>query len=92
MARRKLLTTVVAAGDIRASLEALRDRLAAEIEEADGKELAPLAKQLSDVLHRIESLPRKEASRVDDLARRRADRLPGASVSSLPEGQPVSGQ
>lgn len=86
MSRRRALRTVVAEGDIRASLEALRDKLAIEVDAANGREVAPLAKQLADVLERLEALPRTEGSRVDELARRRAERLPGAAVSQLPEG------
>jgi len=75
-APRKAKTTaqVVAGGDYRASLEAIRDRLAAEMATAEGASLASVAKQLADVLSRLENLPSKEASALDDLAKRRTRR------------------
>ena len=54
------LREVVAQGDLRASLEALRDRLAAGIDGASERQLvhvAPLAKQLADVLQALAALP-----------------------------------
>ena len=54
------LTGVVGGGNYRASLEALRDRLAAGIDGASERQLihlAPLSKQLADVLRLLEELP-----------------------------------
>lgn len=59
------LPGVVRGNDYRASLEALRDRLAAGIDEADGRQLvhlAPLAKQLADVLKMLADLPVPDAA------------------------------
>lgn len=59
------LTPVVSAGDYRASLEALRDRLAAAIDGASDRQLvhvAPLAKQLQDVLKTLADLPVVDAA------------------------------
>ena len=67
-------------GDYRTSLEALRDVLADRLMVAadDPRRLihvAPISKQLSDVLARIESLPNAERASVsDDLRARRASR------------------
>ena len=67
-------------GDYRASLEALRAVLADRLMVAadDPRRLihvAPISKQLSDVLARIESLPNAERASVsDDLRARRASR------------------
>lgn len=81
------LAEVVAQGDMRESLEALRDRLAGEVERvADegfcvsckrgSSSIAPLAKQLADVLKLIDALPVAEGgSKLDDLTARRAKRL-----------------
>lgn len=58
------LTVVVASGDYRASLEALRDRLAAGIDGSTERQLihlAPLAKQLADVLKVLADLPVADA-------------------------------
>jgi hypothetical protein len=59
------LTSVVGDGDYRTSLEALRDRLAAGIDGASDRQLvhlAPLAKQLADVLKVIAELPVPDAA------------------------------
>ena len=74
------LREVVASGDRPASLRALRDKLAAEVEQADGRTLPALAKQLADVLREIEALPlAKEVDPVDDLTSKRAARQAAAS-------------
>jgi hypothetical protein len=78
----------VADGDLRASLEALRDHLAVELEQAKPQYAAALAKQLSDVLMKLAGLAPVKESKIDDLAKRRAER--GAKVSKRPErGEPV---
>jgi len=59
------LLPVVSAGDYRAGLEALRDRLAAGIDGATERQLihlAPLAKQLADVLKTLAELPVPDAA------------------------------
>jgi hypothetical protein len=74
------LPGVVATGDYRRSLEALRDHLAACLVSVEPSFAAPLARQLSLVLDRLEELPnveRKSAS--DDLRARRAARRSAAS-------------
>lgn len=83
------LTGVIRSGDLRASLAALRDRLAAQIEAgenrcsecsaSDGRVLATLTKELREVLRAIDELPAAEgASVVDELANARKARQ-GAS-------------
>lgn len=68
------------AGDLRASLEAVRDRLVAELGKPDSSSaVASLSKQLVDVLLKLDALPTKEASAVDDLAAKRARRRAGTS-------------
>ena len=67
------LAAVVATGDHRASLEALRDRIAAELGMVEGRDVAPLAKQLADVMRELSNMPAaKGASSLDDLRARRA--------------------
>ena len=59
------LSSAVAGGDYRASLEALRDRLADGIDGASDRQLvhlAPLAKQLADVLKTLADLPVPDAA------------------------------
>lgn len=86
-------------GDRRKGLEALRDRLAEEVERVaeDGfcpackrgsSSIAPLAKQLTDVLAHLDALPKStEGTPLDELARRRENREPDAE----PAGRPASG-
>ncbi|MGH8867086.1 MAG: hypothetical protein ACRDYU_03710 [Actinomycetes bacterium] len=66
-------------GDRRATLEALRDKLAARMDrngegEIDDRALAPVARQLSEVMREIESLAPPEESTLDELAKQRAAR------------------
>ncbi len=62
---------LLADGDLRVALAALRDLLIVRIRAAEPRETAPLAKQLADVLESLESLPGEEKSRLDDLVARR---------------------
>ena len=81
------LGEVVRTGGYRESLEALRDVLAASVDQVDAKDRAPLAKQLADVLSRLDGLPNpEEVSRLDELARHRAIRRGEAPVDP-DEGQ-----
>ena len=75
---------VVAEGELRASLEALRDRLAVAVDVCEPRELAGLAKQLSEVLRALASLPGVERSDLDDLAAKRDRRR--AQVSEQAAG------
>lgn len=69
------LPEVVAAGDRRASLEALRDHLARLLETTE-RDHAAIARQLTIVLRELDELPNPaEESRVDDIAAKRAARL-----------------
>ena len=72
------LPEVVANGDLRKSLEAIRDRLATELEAAPSRDCAPLAKQLAQVLHDLDGLPGEEKSDLDDLQAKRAARRASA--------------
>ena len=73
------LVAAVASGDRREALLALRDELARRLVDAD-RDAAPLARQLTIVLREIEQLPVPgEKSRVDDLAKRRAQRRTAAN-------------
>lgn len=77
------LLPVVQSGDRRAALEAIRDRLAAEIDagEASPRDVAALSKQLAEIVREIDNLPAaKGASPVDDLASRRAARRAEAAA------------
>lgn len=92
MARKQVppsLTGAAASGDRRATLEALRDVLAATVLDAEPPARAQLAKQLRDTLDALEALDAgKEVSASDDLAKRRQARLrgPGTEVAAPPVG------
>ena len=64
MPRKPGLVTVAARGDYRASLEALRDRLAAEVERSEGAAGAALSKQRADVLTVLDGMTEPEVSKV----------------------------
>jgi hypothetical protein len=61
------------------ALEGIRDRLAAELEDASGRDVASIARELRLTLAEIDGLPSKrEESPVDDLAARRDRRRQAA--------------
>lgn len=78
------LTEAVKGGDLRASLEALRDELADEIVHnrgvdgdkggTNGAAVATLSARLLEVLTKLDGMKTPEVSKADDLAKRRADR------------------
>lgn len=70
------LAEVAESGDRRATLEALRQVLARAIDaHPPARDLASLSRQMTAVVAELASLPvPKEASKVDDLASRRAER------------------
>ncbi|MCZ1070810.1 hypothetical protein [Rhodococcus sp. A5(2022)] len=73
--RRGALAIAAASGDRLKALEALRDRLAREIEACESsRDVAALSRQLTDVLKQIEDLAppaEEERSPLDELAQRR---------------------
>jgi len=73
------LAGVVAAGDHRGSLVALRDFLAAQLMVAD-RDVPALARQLTNVLNEINAVPAPDVeSKLDDLESKRAKRRAAAS-------------
>ena len=83
MSRSAGLSAVVAKGNARASLEALRDLLAGQIEGCDsGRDVAALSARLLDVLARLDALPAAVKGTVlDEVAERRAK---GERVTARP--------
>lgn len=78
------LSDAVGSGSERRALEALRDALAAQLEECESaRDYAALSLRLMDCLSRISVLegaePVERRSVLDDLAKRRADRSARAS-------------
>ncbi|WP_406813978.1 hypothetical protein [Mycobacterium sp. M23085] len=75
-------------GDSSATLVALRDRLAREIDECRSKrDLAALSARLSAVLTQIQDMPHPVPSKRDEIAQKRARRQAEAAARSLVEGQ-----
>ena len=72
------LIQTVASGDRWASLTALRDLLASQLEDASPRDVAPLSRQLRDVMAELDSRPAQEVSPVDDLQARRSARREAA--------------
>lgn len=76
------LIEVVAGGDRRKSLELMRDALAERLDASEGRDAAPLSKELREVMRELEQIPTgKEVSTSDDLAARRAARIAAAQAS-----------
>lgn len=69
-------------GDRLGTLEMLRNRLAAEVDDCDNpRELPALVLRLTDVLAQIDAIPQtQKVSRADEIAQRRAARR-GAGTS-----------
>lgn len=66
-------------GDKRTALEAIRNRLAAELARSKGNAAAAVAKELRAVLDALDALPGAEVSPVDDLTAKRAKRRADAA-------------
>ena len=76
------IAKTAAKGDRLTTLEALRDRIAAEIDvTVDGRDLAALALRLQRVLSDIAELGGRTNEETDDLAARRDAKLHAASGS-----------
>ena len=73
---RRLLDEV-GSGDTKRALEALRDRLIAEIDQAPSRYVAGLSRELLAVLRELDRLqaPKPKRSIEDELKARRADRV-----------------
>lgn len=83
---RSSLPSVVAGGDLRHSLEAVRDRLAVDLDNAGPRDAASLARQLVAVLMRLDALPGgREVSRLDRIAAGVADELTARRSSRKPK-------
>jgi len=80
------LATVVKGGDLRKSLEALRDDLAQAMDDANPAIKAQLAGRLQAVLTQLADMPTTQGSALDDLAKRRADRVSDAKPAVAATG------
>ncbi|MEV4474660.1 hypothetical protein [Nonomuraea sp. NPDC049504] len=77
------LLKAIESGDRRASLQAIRDRLANELRAAEGRDAAAIAKELRATLAELDALPGEEEDALDQLAARRADRIADAQGGQL---------
>lgn len=77
------LLEAIESGDRRESLQAIRDRLAAELAGAEGRDAAAIAKELRATLAELDALPGEEEDTVDQLAARRANRIADATGGQL---------
>jgi hypothetical protein len=76
-------------GDTLATLVALRDRLAQQLDETrSGRDTAALSRQLTLVLKQIEDTPKPLRSVRDEIAQKRARRQAEAVARALVEGCP----
>lgn len=70
-----------ASGDRRAALEAMRDKLARDMDDAPAAVVAQIAGRLQAVLADLEALPpAKQRSQLDELAKRRKERVATAKA------------
>ena len=74
------IASAAATGDRRKTLEAMRDKLAKDMDKAPPAVVAQIAGRLAAILTDLANLPGKERSKSDDLAKRRADRVAAAKV------------
>ena len=82
------VSDVAKAGDRRAILEAIRDKLAADMDEAPVAVSAQIAGQLVKVLTELAELgDPKKVSSLDELDAKRKDRLAAAGVPDAPRRQ-----
>jgi len=83
-----MIADVAQGGDRRKTLEAIRDKLAADMDVAPPAVSAQLAGQLVKVLAELAELgnPQK-VSALDELANRRKDRLAAAGIPDAPKRQ-----
>jgi hypothetical protein len=80
------LDDVAATGDTLATLQALRDTLAAAIVRTrDGRDVAALASRLTDVLERIAKHTPVEGTPLDEFAKRRAEKAASTPATRPPE-------
>ena len=69
------------------ALISIRDKLTAELAESSGRDSSTIAHELRSTLAEIERLaPPRRSSRIDELASRRAGRLPTAKGRQRAEG------
>lgn len=94
VAQHVLVASAAKSGDTLATLKALRDKLAREIDECGSKrDLASLSRQLSAVLAQIEAWRPPRTSKRDELAAKRAARRAAvAAADSAPDSGGRNGE
>lgn len=75
-----MIGDIARTGNTRKTLEAMRDKLADDMDAAPPAVVAQVAARLQAVLTQLESLGSEKVSVLDELANRRKDRLSAAGV------------
>jgi hypothetical protein len=75
-----MIGDIARTGDRRKTLEAMRDKLADDMDQAPPAVVAQIAARLQSVLDDLEKLGDQKVSVLDELANRRTDRLAAAGV------------
>lgn len=73
-------------GDRRLTLEAMRDKLARDMDDAPPSVVAQIAGRLSAILEELDDIGAAKGSVSDDLAKRRADRVAAAKQAVVAGG------
>jgi len=87
MPRSESISAAAQTGDRRRTLEAMRDKLAADMDEAPPAVVAQIAGRLAAILAELEGMATGKVSTLDELASRRSDRLAEAKASKPASGQ-----
>jgi hypothetical protein len=80
--RQQSLASVAQRGDHAATLRALRNKLARELDQAEPRDVATLSARLADVLEKLEAIKPAKTSKRDELAKKRAARQRAAAGRS----------
>ena len=87
MPRSETISDAAKSGDRRRTLEAMRDKLADDMDAAPPAVVAQIAGRLAAILAELEGMATGKVSTLDELASRRTDRLAEAKASKPAGGQ-----
>jgi hypothetical protein len=87
MPRSETISDAAKSGDRRRTLEAMRDKLADDMDAAPPAVVAQIAGRLAAILAELEGMATGKVSTLDELASRRTDRLAEAKAVKPASGQ-----
>jgi hypothetical protein len=87
MPRSETISDAAKSGDRRRTLEAMRDKLADDMDAAPPAVVAQIAGRLAAILAELEGMATGKVSTLDELASRRTDRLAEAKAAKPASGQ-----